>query len=231
MKVKDVMTTEVCTIGADAPLKDAAARMAELRISGLPVVAADGSVIGVLSEGDIILKEAGSGPKPGLLERLFTIPAPELQAKLAATTVGEAMTSPAVTIAAERPVSAAAATMLEQGFKRLPVVDGAGTLVGIVTRSDLVRAFVRSDEEIAREIRENVIRRALWIDPEEIEVTVERGEVRLAGEVESRTEAALIPGFVERVPGVVSVLSKLRWPDDDRRNGLRLGRFEIGKTR
>jgi CBS domain-containing protein len=121
--------------------------------------------------------------------------------------------------------------MLEQGVKRLPVVDGAGTLVGIVTRSDLVRAFVRSDEEIAREIREDVIRRALWIDPEEIEVTVERGEVRLAGELESRTEAALIPGFVERVPGVVSVLSKLRWPDDDRRNGLRLGRFEIGKTR
>jgi len=230
MKVKDVMTTKVSTIHGDASLKEAAGLMTELGVSGLPVVAQDGLVIGVLSERDILFKEARPGPKPGLLERLFALPIPELEAKLAATTVGEAMTAPAMTISPDRPVSEAASVMVEENVKRLPVVDGAGTLVGIVTRSDLVRAFVRSDEEIAREIRDDVIRRSLWIEPEKIDVVVERGEVRLVGEVESRADAELIPEFIQRVPGVVSVLSKLRWPDEANRNGYKLGRFEVWKA-
>jgi CBS domain-containing protein len=221
MKVKEVMTTPVRTITADASLKEAGALMAELRLSGLPVVSAGGRVIGVLSEGDILFKETAPA-KAGLLERLFTLPIPELEAKLAARTVGEAMTAPAVTIGPDRPVSEAAQLMLDESVKRLPVVDAAGTLVGIVSRADLVRAFVRSDEDIEREIREDVLRRSLWIDPEAIEVRVSRGEVQLVGEVESRAEAEVVPQFVQRVPGVVSVLSKLVWPDEPHsRNGQR----------
>jgi osmotically-inducible protein OsmY len=105
--------------------------------------------------------------------------------------------------------------MLDQGVKRLPVIDEAGNLVGIVTRADLVRAFVRSDSAIEQEIREDVIRRSLWIEPDLIEVEVHSGEVRLAGQVETKAEAELVPEFVQRVPGVVSVLSKLNWKSEN----------------
>jgi CBS domain-containing protein len=227
MKVKDVMATAVRTIRADASLKEAAGLMAELGISGLPVVAAGGRIIGVLSEADILFKETTPAAKEGFFDRLFSLPLPELEAKLAARTVGESMTAPAVTIGPNRPLTEAANTMVDQGVKRLPVVDESGTLVGIVTRADLVRAFVRSDDDIAREIREDVIRRSLWIEPASLEVVVERGEVRLAGEVETKAEAELIPELVQRVPGVVSVLSKLRWPEESGRNGHRGGRLVL----
>lgn len=223
MKVKDVMTTNVLTVRADASLKDAAALMAERGMSGLPVVDLGGQVVGVLSEGDILFKETGRAEKESFLERWLLPPDPQLEAKLAARTVGEAMSAPATTILPHRPLAEAANVMIDQGIKRLPVVDDSGNLVGIVTRADLVRAFVRSDEEIAREIRDEVIRRSLWIDPDRVDVVVQRGEVQLSGEVETKAEAELIPGFVQRVPGVVSVLSKLSWPEQTIGNGDRTG--------
>jgi CBS domain-containing protein len=216
MRVRDVMTTDVLTVRADASLKEAAALMAERGISGVPVVGLGGRVAGVLSERDILFKETGHTPRRGFVDRLLALPPDELGAKLVARTAGEAMTSPALTIGPRRPLTEAANTMIEQGVKRLPVVDDAGNLVGIVTRADLVRAFVRSDEAIAKEIREDVIRRSLWIEPDKVEVIVEAGEVRLAGEVETKAEAELVPEFVQRVPGVVSVLSKLSWRQNGR---------------
>jgi CBS domain-containing protein len=126
------------------------------------------------------------------------------------------MTSPATTIGAERHVSEAARLMTEKGIKRLPVVDADGELVGIVTRSDLVRAFARPDDEIEREIREDVVRRALWIEDKALDLRVERGEVTLSGELERRSDAELLPPFVARVPGVVTVRSDLTWRYDDR---------------
>jgi CBS domain-containing protein len=224
MRVRDVMTTDVLTVRADASLKEAAALMAERGISGLPVVDLGGQVAGVLSEGDILFKETGQTPKRGFVDRLLLLPPDELNAKLVARTAGEAMTAPALTIGPRRPLSEAANTMIEQSVKRLPVVDDAGNLVGIVTRADLVRAFVRADDVIADEIREDVIRRQLWIEPDNLVVVVEAGEVRLAGEVETKAEAELIPEFVQRVPGVVSVLSKLSWRENGARPAHRAGR-------
>jgi CBS domain-containing protein len=212
MKVKEIMTTEVRTVRTATPLKEAAALLTEYRISGLPVVDAEGYVIGVLSEGDILFKERGTTEKRSLFERLLAAPS-GIDVKPAATTAGEAMSAPALTIGPRRPVSEAATVMIDEGVKRLPVVDDDGKLIGIVTRADLVRAFVRSDEDVAREIREDVIRRTLWIEPDTIVVTVEAGEVRLSGRVETRGDAELIPTFVQKVPGVVSVLSKLSWPE------------------
>lgn len=211
MRVKDVMTTAVLTVRPDTMLKDAAALMTERGISGLPVVDLGGQVVGVLSEGDILFKEAGQKARRPFVDRLLSLPPSEVEAKFLAATVGEAMTSPALTISPRRPLTQVASTMIERGVKRLPVVDEMGNLVGIVTRADLVRAFVRSDEAIEREIREDVIRRSLWIEPDLIEVEVHSGEVRLAGQVETKAEAELVPEFVQRVPGVVSVLSKLHW--------------------
>ena len=215
MKVKDVMTTAVLTVRTDTTLKEAAAVMAEHGISGLPVVDLGGQVVGVVSEGDILFKEAGRAPKRPFVDRLLMLPPSEREAKLAAHAVGEAMTAPALAIGPTRPLTKAASMMLDEGVKRLPVIDEAGNLVGIVTRADLVRAFVRPDSAIKQEIREDVIRRSLWIEPDLIEVEVHSGEVRLAGQVETKAEAELVPEFVQRVPGVVSVLSKLNWKSEN----------------
>jgi CBS domain-containing protein len=216
------MTTEVLTVRSDTSLKDAAEILARNRISGLPVVDRENHVVGVLSEGDILFKQRGAQEKKGVLERWLDLPLPEVTSKLEARTVGEAMSAPAVTIGRKRPLTEAANSMIDEGVNRLPVVDEDRRLIGIVTRADLVRAFVRSDEEIAKEIEEDVIRRTLWIAPEAIEVDVVRGEVRLTGEVETKADAELIPAFVQRVPGVVSVLSKLRWPEESGEKNGRL---------
>ena len=136
------------------------------------------------------------------------MPATDLDLKLAARTAGESMSAPAVTIGRRRPLTEAANRMIDEAVNRLPVVDDEGKLIGIVTRADLVRAFVRSDEEVEREIRDDVIRRTLWIAPDSIEVKVEGGEVRLAGQVETKADAELLPAFVQRVPGVVSEIGR-----------------------
>lgn len=214
MRVEDVMTREVWTVRSETPLKDAAEILAEKRISGLPVVDAENHVVGVLSEGDILFKELGETERRGFLAHLLEPGLHDLESKLSARTAGEAMTAPAVTIGPKRPLTEVANKMIEEGVNRLPVVDEAGKLLGLVTRADLVRAFVRSDAEIEREIREDVIKRALWISPDTVEVAVESGEVRLAGTVETKSDAELIPAFVQRVPGVVSVLSKLTWSEE-----------------
>jgi len=223
MRVKDVMTTEPITVTPETSLKDAAALLAEHRISGLPVVDSGNHVVGVISEGDVLFKEIGGTHERHLIERWLETP-PAGEAKVEAKTVGEAMTAPAVTITAKRPLAEVANLMIDQGVKRLPVVDAEGALVGIVTRADLVRAFVRSDEEILAEIRDDVIKRTLWIESDSIEVAVDGGEVRLSGEVDTKADAEMIPSFVQRVPGVVSVLSKLRWREED---GQRSGRLLV----
>jgi len=216
MKVEDVMTRDVKTVTPETSLREVARILAEHRVSGIPVVE-DGRVVGVVSEADILVKERGEKPGRGGLLGLLLNDGAQLEAKLQARTAGEAMTSPAVTIGPRRRVAEAAAKMIEEQVNRLPVVDDDGNLVGIVTRADLVRAFVRSDEEIAREIREDVIFRTLWIPPEQVEVEVEKGAVTLRGHVENRSDAELLPSFVQRVPGVVSVDTQLTWEDEDGR--------------
>ena len=210
MKISDLMTRDVSTVTPATPLKEAATVLAGRGISGLPVVDPDGQVVGVLSEADVMVKQSGPREQHGGLFAWLVEPSDSLPAKLEATTAGEAMTAPAVTISPERPVREAAARMLEAGINRLPVVDEEGRLVGILSRGDLVRAFTRSDEEIRREIEADVLRRTLWIeDPSAIRVTVENGVVTLQGAVASASDAELLPRFVQRVPGVVRVSAEL----------------------
>jgi CBS domain-containing protein len=172
-----------------------------------------GEVVGVLSEADILVKEGGERvTHTGVLGWLFETGASELEAKLAARTVGEAMTSPALTIGPDRQVHEAAARMIEDGVNRLPVVED-GKLLGIVSRADLVRAFTRTDAEIEEEIRTEIVKRTMWIAPEAVTVSVEGGTVTLEGQVETATDAELLPVFVERVPGVVEVRSALSYRD------------------
>jgi len=203
MRIADVMTKEVLTVTPETSIKEVARLLAARGISGLPVVDTGRHVVGVVSEADILQKERRF-EQPTRIDRMLHR-TNGAAAKRAATTAGEAMTSPAITVKGSRRVDVAAALMLDKSVNRLPVVNEQGELVGIVTRADLVRAFVHTDEEIAKEIRDDVIVRELWLRPEDFELTVTRGEVTLAGHFAGDDERDLLIRRVTLVPGVVSV--------------------------
>jgi len=218
VKVKELMNEEVVAVEPETTLKDVASLLVEHRISGVPVVDAERTVLGVVSEADIVAKEQAAKPGSRILDWLLGggFGFSELE-RLSARTAGQAMNSPAITIGADKEVFQAARLMTEHGVKRLPVVDDKGALIGIVTRSDLVKAFARSDDELAHEIDE-MVRRTLLIEDEALHVHVHDGEVHLSGKLERRSDAELLPRFVARVPGVVDVHSTLRWEWDDRKS-------------
>lgn len=209
MNVADVMNKDVVVVSPQMLLKDVARVLVNRHFSGVPVVDDQGGVLGVVSEGDILVKERGPGSASSIFGR--ALEAETWAAKHEARDAGSAMTAPAVTIGSQRSVSEAAALMLDRGVNRLPVVDAEGKLVGIVTRADLVRAFVRDDSEIAREIRDDVLVRTMWESPDQFRVKVHAGEVRVAGRVNDAHAAGALIRLVERVPGVVSIRSRISW--------------------
>jgi CBS domain-containing protein len=210
MRLSDVMTENVFTVTRDTPLKVVATRMLEYGVSGMPVVEGD-RVLGVVSETDILFKERTAPDRKGVVDWLVHYAEDPPLAKLDARTAGEAMTTPPVTIGSTRSIADAAGLMLELRIDRLPVVD-SGQLVGIVTRADLVRAFIRDDAEIESDIRRGGMLQRLWLDPESLDVQVEQGNVLLSGEVDTEEFATSIVAFAETTPGVVSVESTLTWP-------------------
>ena len=217
MKLGELMTPDPIAVGPETPLKDVAAILIEHGISGVPVIGERLEVLGVVSEADIVAKEVGPDPRDRRLIGWLLGGRYVDRQKVEARTAAEAMESPAITVGARETVAEAARLMTERGIKRLPVVDEEGTLIGIVTRTDLVRAFTRGDEEIEREIREMVLE-ALWLDEPGLQLRVERGEVRLAGKMRRRSDAELLARLAARVPGVVGVRSTVRWAWDDERS-------------
>lgn len=208
MKVRDVMTETVLTTTPQTPLRDAALVLVGESISGMPVVADDGTVVGVFSEADVIAKEGLEPPRSGLLHWFLEPTDAWRTDRLNATVVGDAMSQPAVTITPGCALAEAATLMLDEGVNRLPVVEN-GSLVGIVSRADLVRAFVRTDDAIRSEIEDAVVRRTLWLDPADVDVEVDQGHVRLTGQVATPTDAELLARFARRVPGVIDVISEV----------------------
>jgi len=207
MRVQDLMTREVMTVAPTTSLRDAAALLARSGISGMPVVTETNELVGVFSEGDIVVKTGAELPRNRLLGWLLESDL-GLEDKIRAHTVGEAMSAPPVTVAPSRPVHEAARLMIAENVNRLPVVE-KGRLVGIVTRADIVRAFTRSDSEIVHEIREDVLLRAFWLEPGRVKVTVADGEVTLRGDVDTEADREMLPRSVAQVPGVVSVEAEL----------------------
>jgi len=207
MQVSELMTKDVVAVRPAATLREAAALLVEKRISGVPVVDDENRVVGVLSEGDILVKAGGSTARNRLLGWLLEPDFGE-EDKIRAETVGEAMSAPALTITSHRPVHEAAGLMVGEGVNRLPVTDD-GKLVGILTRADVVRAFSRSDAEIAEEIRSDILRRTFWLEPGRVTVTVVDGAVTLEGEVETAADEEVLPALVARVPGVVAVHAEI----------------------
>jgi len=224
MKISELMHRDVVTVAPTTSLKAVATLLVEHRISGVPVCEPGGRVIGVVSEADILMKEQGlPAEQSGFLGRVIDDAYGDTQ-RFGARTAGEAMTAPPITVSPRQDVTEAARLMISKHVNRLPVVE-ASTLVGIVTRADLVRAFQRDDESIHDEIAEDVLLAMLWIEPGAVEVSVVDGAVTLAGTVETRTIAEIVEAYVHRVPGVVAVESRLGWRIDDRSRRTRAGRL------
>jgi CBS domain-containing protein len=216
MKVRDIMTTDPISVRGDTLLKEAARIMVRHKVSGLPVIDDDGRLIGIVTEGDFLRREA-SRDRPyrhSLLDALFG-DAEELEAP--AETVADVMTDKVVTIGADAGLGEAARLMTTRNIKRLPVVGEGGKLEGIISRADIVNAFTKPDDVIEDEVREDIIRRLLFLDPDSVDVAVTDGVVRLGGELEHRTEVHLLEELTRRIAGVVRVDSRLTYQIDDRK--------------
>lgn len=197
MEVRDLMATDVVAVGPTASIRDAARLMFRYRVSGLPVVDVEDRVLGIVTEGDFLQME---------IERLESGNVPEQ--------VGSVMSTAVKTIPPNMDVIGAARFMKDQDVKRLVVTED-GKMVGIISRFDIVAAFTRPDDLIEDEIREDLIRRVLFVDPETVEVTVSNGVVTLVGSIGTRTEARLVGELTRRLDGVVEVLNELTWRIDD----------------
>ncbi|MEV0591444.1 CBS domain-containing protein [Nonomuraea cavernae] len=218
MTVKDVMTTEVASVRGDTPFKDIAETLISGGISAVPVVDDDRHVIGMVSEADLLRKEEfreqfyREGYQPPLRARLRH---PKGRQKAAGDTAAELMSSPAISVSPEASAVSAARLMDSRDVKRLAVVDPDGRLVGIVSRRDLVKLFLRGDEDIAAEVRDDILERALWVDTSHVTVEVHQGVVTLSGWMDRRSEAGIAARMTQRVNGVVDVIDNLTWKQDD----------------
>ncbi|MFH8618683.1 CBS domain-containing protein [Streptomyces sp. NPDC017979] len=203
--VSDVMTHTAVAVGRHAGYKEVVELMAQWKISAVPVLAGEGRVIGVVSEADLLLKEEHRDDDP-----TRTDTPPERSAKAAALTAGDLMSAPAVTVRADATIAEAARIMARRRIKRLPVVDAGGLLEGVVSRSDLLKVFLRTDEEIAAEIRRDVLDRVPAA--ERLEVTVQDGVVTLGGDLPDRTLVPLLARAVRAVEGTVDIRLELSRP-------------------
>jgi len=208
--VRDVMTNNVVAVRKEAEFKEIVEVMHRRRVSAFPVLDGGDRVIGVVSEADLLMREAYP-PRPAAsrLEQRRQVPP-----KADAMTAAELMTSPAVTITADATVTEAARMMHGHRIKRLPVVDDEGRLTGIVSRVDLLGVYDRPDAGIGIEIAEQVIAGDFALDPSTFEVAVSGGVVTVVGKVERQAIALSLLDAVWDVAGVIDVRDRLSYPPD-----------------
>lgn len=186
--VDDVMTHAVIAVGPDAPVKEIVESMRRWRISALPVLVGDGRVVGVVSEADLLRKAQGDDTT-------------------LAVTASQLMTVPAMTVTAGATIAGAARLMARGHLKRLPVVDAEGHLIGVVSRSDLLKIYLRPDADIAEEVRSELV--AQLTGSGTVQVHIEDGLVTLTGTVTDPSLPELLARAVRAVPGVVNVAASI----------------------
>ena len=182
--VKDVMSTLPVWVSETASFREIAAKLRECRVSAFPVLDAHGMVTGVVSEADLLVKEAVLGEPGGVAGLLAGLLHHAARAKAGAVTAADLMTSPALTIGPDDTVEHAAKLMYDRKVKRLSVVDQGGRLVGIISRTDILAVFDRTDAEIREEIMTQVI--AGRSEPSQYSVIVKDGVVTLEGNPRDR---------------------------------------------
>ncbi|MFE6828463.1 CBS domain-containing protein [Streptomyces sp. NPDC057690] len=221
--VGEVMTHDVVEAHRETSFKDVVRLLDRHRISGLPVVD-DDKVVGVISQTDLIRRQAGRSPVAR--ERRFRLPPLGRWARRADTADGpvtarELMSTPAVTVHPEQRVADAARVMERHGVERLPVVDEEDRLIGIATRRDLLRVFLRTDDEIRREVRDEVLAHSVGRPVRGASVSVQDGMVTLAGDLDSGDDIPHAIRLTYRVDGVVGVVNRLT---------VRIGSGPVGPT-
>ncbi|WP_327365562.1 CBS domain-containing protein [Streptomyces sp. NBC_01217] len=199
--VSDVMTHTAVAIGREASYKEIVELMHQWRVSAVPVLEGEGRVVGVVSEADLLPKEEFRQDDPKLPDQI------EEASKADAVLAEELMSSPAVTVHADSTLAEAARIMARKRVKRLPVVNSLGMLEGVVSRSDLLKVFLRPDEEIDEEIRSAVLAELAPVD--RLEFSVLDGVVTLRGPVRNRSLVPLLARAVRAVEGVVDVRMEL----------------------
>ena len=207
--VKDVMSTHVIAVRGNASYKDMAAMMHEQGVSAFPVLDDHNKVIGVVSESDLLTKEALEGTVPGVSQSMMS---QREHARASAVTAAELMTTPPVTIGPDEPVTQAARLMYSRRVKRLPVTSDDGTLIGIVSRADVLSVYSRPDADIQREIIQDLIQGMFLCDPARFAVSVTDGIVTIEGTAESTVVGRDIIEAARHVEGVVAVRDRLSYP-------------------
>jgi CBS domain-containing protein len=217
MTVRDVMTRRVVAVAEQAGFRDVLGLLAIHHVSALPVVDENRRVVGVISEGDLYLKQVR--PRHGLAELLQARRRRLDRRKAAGGTVAELMSAPAVTIRRDQSLAEAATRMYRHGVNRLPVVDEAGALVGIVTRGDLLKAYRRVDQDIRQDILARAVPEVIERVVESVEVEVHNGVVELSGWLTRRSQVLALIGRARAIDGVITVHSKLRYDVNDTSDG------------
>ncbi len=200
--VSDVMTHTVVAVGRDAPFKEIVDLMAQWKVSALPVLEGEGRVIGVVSEADLLPKEEFRDSDPDRFTQLRRL---SDLAKAGALRAGELMSAPAVTVHANAPLAEAARIMAQRRVKRLPVINDQGLLEGVVSRGDLLKVFLRSDDDIAEEVNKEILSCLFPAPIEPIRVEVSNGVVTLTGRIRDTSLVPMAARLVRAVEGVVDV--------------------------
>ncbi|MFD6968939.1 CBS domain-containing protein [Streptomyces sp. NPDC059979] len=199
--VSDVMTHTAIAIGREASYKEIVELLHEWKVSAVPVLEGEGRVVGVVSEADLLPKEEFRREEPVLPDQL------DEASKAAGVLAEDLMSSPAVTVHAHATVAEAARIMARKGVKRLPVVNEVGMLEGVVSRSDLLKVFLRPDEELEEEIRRAVL--AELAPGARLGFSVQDGVAALRGPLRDRTLVPLLARAIRAVEGVVDVRMEL----------------------
>jgi CBS domain-containing protein len=209
--VKDVMTTQVLSVRPAASFKEMVVKMRRSRVSALPVVDGKGRVIGVVSEADMLNKQADLDTGSGTLSDLLRFGERE---KADGVTAAGLMTKPPVTIGPAVPLTEAARLMRDRRVKRLPVINETGLLIGIISRADVLRVFARPDADIRREAEEEAIAETFLADSPSVAVTVHDGIVTLTGRTDTGQLARRLVMALRQIDGVVAVRDQLGYPGE-----------------
>jgi CBS domain-containing protein len=212
VKVRDVMTTQLVTVTPDTPYKAIVERSVLGDVSGVPVVDSSGQLVGIVTEADLVSKEAYGGRRRralALLADVLSAREHHWVTKASGSTAADVMTRNAIVCRPGDDVRVAARRLLESGIKRMPVVDETGDLVGIVSRKDILQAFTRSDDAIAADVGALLVTHPNRPDDCHVHYAVADGVVTLTGDVRYDWDKAIVVSLVREVEGVIDVMSQL----------------------
>jgi CBS domain-containing protein len=212
--VSDVMTTHVHVANPQAPFKVLVRLIEENKVSAIPIVDQQGVPIGIVSEADLLLKERRAELDSGE-DFLHLRKRRNERAKAEGTFASELMTSPAITVPADTPLSEAARMMQKKNVRRLVVVDQRGRIAGIVSRSNLLQVFLRTDADLRAEIKGTLVPALVPSSAARVRVEVRSDIVTLSGEVDRKSDVEILGRLTRQMDGVVDVVNQLTYCWDD----------------